>query len=139
MSEEDIEMYKSGFKYNDIDILITTDIEISKKHISNDYLIIENTDMKQLMKDNFLPWLKGQDNVNMDDENILDGLKLYEISYHYDKIGSQYSPTGKEDYFGQFEFCFESGSEYTANLLEVAAMEVWVNDNKIVHVSGYDI
>ena len=57
----------------------------------------------------------------------------------YGRIIARYSPTGEENYFGQFEFSFESGSAYTADMLEAVAMQVYVLDGKIVKVDGYDV
>ena len=39
----------------------------------------------------------------------------------------------------QFEFDFESSGEYTADMLEASAMQVYVKDGEIIKVSGYDI
>ena len=47
--------------------------------------------------------------------------------------------TGEDAYFGQFEFDFESSGEYTADMMEGSAMQVYVKDGLIVKVSGYDI
>ena len=66
-------------------------------------------------------------------------IKLYSISYNYGRIVDEYSPTGKENYFGQFEFSFESSNDYTSDMLEAVAMEVYVLDGKVVKVSGYEI
>lgn len=40
---------------------------------------------------------------------------------------------------GQFEFSFESSNDYTSDMLEAVAMEVYVYDGRIVKVRGYDI
>ena len=47
--------------------------------------------------------------------------------------------TGEDAYFGQFEFDFESSGEYTADMLEASAMQVYIKDGEIIKVSGYDI
>ena len=52
---------------------------------------------------------------------------------------ADYSPTKVEDHFGQFEFCFESCNDYTKDLFEAVAMQVYVLNESVVKVSGYDI
>lgn len=126
-------------KYEGIEIKIESDIEESKKHLNRDFLVLERKGIENIIKKHFLPWLKGENFKNKSNKKIIDGLKLYEITYHYGKIVEQYSPINKEAFFGQFEFCFESSSEYTEEMLDAVAMQVYVYENKIVKVSGYDI
>jgi hypothetical protein len=66
-------------------------------------------------------------------------MKAYEVSYHYGKIVANYSPTNEENYFGQFEFCFESCNDYTKDIFEAVAMQIYVLNGSVVKVSGYDI
>ena len=131
--------YVSDFKYNDLNIKISFNVEESKKHIVDDLNVINNEGVDKIISEKFIPWLKGEQFKDSDDEKIKAGLSLYEVQYHYDKICKEYSPTGKEDYFGQFSFYFESGSEYTDDIFEVVEMEVYVYNNEIVKVIGYDI
>ena len=131
--------YVSDFKYNDLNIKISFNVEESKKHIVDDLNVINNEGIDKIISEKFIPWLKGEQFKDSDDEKIKAGLSLYEVQYHYNKICKEYSPTGKEDYFGQFSFNFESGSEYTDDIFEVVEMEVYVYNNEIVKVIGYDI
>ena len=55
------------------------------------------------------------------------------------KICDEYYPTGKEDYFGEFEFCFENGNDYVDDMLESFTMQVYIHNNNVIKVSGYDI
>ena len=71
-----------------------------------------------------------------DNALIYDGLHLTEILYHYGRIVAKYSPTGRDDHFGQFELMFDSGSAYTEDMLEAVAMQVYVNGGKVVKVGG---
>lgn len=87
----------------------------------------------------FIPWLKGDQYPDKDNALIYDGLHLTEILYHYGRIVAKYSPTGRDDHFGQFEFMFDSGSAYTEDILEAVAMQVYVNGGKVVKVGGYDV
>lgn len=131
---------RSNLKFRDIDVVISDDDIIkSKKHINDDYNVINQEGLDKIILEKFLPWLKGNDYLDRDDKKILEGLKLYEVTYRYSFICAKYSPTNKDDYFGQFEFCFESGSEYTDDILEAVAMQVYIYNGKIVKVSGYDI
>lgn len=135
----DSEEYKSELKYKELNIIIRFDIEESKKHLDNDYSTLINEGIEKLILEEFIPWLKGTEYLDRDNEKILEGLKPYEITYNYHKIIDKYSPTGKDDYFGEFEIYFESGNEYTRDILEAVAMQIYINDNKVVKVSGYDI
>ncbi len=131
---------RSNLKFKDIDVVISDyDITNSKKHINDDYDVIKKEGLDKVILEKFIPWLKGNDYLDRDDKKILEGLKLYEVTYHYSFICAKYSPTNKDDYFGQFEFCFESDSEYTDDILEAVAMQVYIYNNEIVKVSGYDI
>lgn len=126
-------------QYNGITVNVELNVEESKKHLNYDFSVLKNTGIEELIRKQFLPWLKGEDFKSKDDDKILEGLKLYEITYYYGKIIEKYSPINKEAFFGQFEFCFSSSSEYTEDMLEAVAMQVYVHEGKIVKVSGYDI
>lgn len=126
-------------KYRDIDVTITLKEDDSKKHIKEDFEVLEKIGIDNIIKEKFIPWLLGEEFLDRDKDKVFEGLSLYEIDYHYGKIIDKYSPTGEENYFGQFEFCFESGSDYTSDILEAVAMEIYVLDGNVVKVSGYDI
>ena len=126
-------------EFNDLVIRIDFNIEESKEKVESDLNALMNVGVDNLIKNHFMKWLLGEDFKDRDPDKVLEGLKLYEISYHYGKICEQYSPTGKEDMFGQFELCFESGNEYTADILEAVAMQVYLLNGEVVKVSGFDI
>ena len=126
-------------QYNGITVKIENNIEESEKHFNYDFSVLKNKGIEKIIKKEFLPWLKGKEFKYKNDNKILEGLKLYEITYYYGKIVEKYSPINKEAFFGQFEFCFNSSSEYTADMLEAVAMQVYVYEGKVVKVSGYDI
>ncbi len=135
--------FKSTLQYNGVNITINPNIgcglEESKKHLEVDYNVLVRVGIENAILKEFIPWLKGNDYLDRDNQKILEGLKLYELTYDYRRICAKYSPTGKDDYFGHFEFCFESGNDYTKDMLEAVSMEVLIKDGKIVKVSGYDI
>ena len=131
--------FKTELRFNDISIKIIFDIEESKKHIQNDYYVINNEGLDKIILEKFIPWLKGKDYLDRDNQKILEGLQLYEITYHYKKICDEYYPTGKEDYFGEFEFCFENGNDYVDDMLESFTMQVYIHNNNVIKVSVYDI
>ncbi len=126
-------------KYNDIEVKISANIEESKKHIEEDFQTIMKKGIDNIIKENFIPWITATDYKDRDKNKIFEGLKLYGIDYYYGKIVDKYSPTGETNYFGQFNFNFESGSEYTDDIFEAVCMEIIVLDGKIVQVNGFDI
>lgn len=126
-------------QYHGITVKVETNVEESKKHLNHDFSVLKNRGIEKIIKKQFLPWLKGEGFKGKNDNKILEGLELYEINYYYGKIIEKYSPINKEAFFGQFEFCFNSSSEYTEDMLEAVAMQVYVYEGKIVKVSGYDI
>lgn len=131
--------YFTGVKYKDVEIVIDDDTEDIKKHFHEDYDIILQEGIDRIIKERFIPWLKGEDFNDKDDAKILEGLKVYHVTYRYNRIIAKYSPIGKEGYFGVFEFHFESSNDYVSDILQAVAMEICIYDDKIVKVDGYDI
>ncbi len=131
--------YTSDIQYNGVNIIITFDILEGKKHLYEDYKVLEKEGIDNIIKNRFISWIKADYFTDRDDDKIFDGLKVSAISYNYGRIVAEHSPTGKDDYFGQFQFDFESSTEYTSDMLEAVAMEVYVINGEIVKVSGYDI
>jgi hypothetical protein len=129
----------SGLKYRDIPIIITFDLEQSKAHIEEDYAVLNKEGIDQIILKRFVPWLKGDQYAERDDQKVFESISVYAAEYHFGRIIAKYSPTGEDAYFGQFEFDFESSGEYTADMMEGSAMQVYVKDGMIVKVSGYDI
>ena len=129
----------SGLKYRDISITITFDPEQSKAHIEEDYTVLNKEGIDQIVLKIFVPWLKGDQYADRDDQKVFESISAYAAKYHFGRIIAKYSPTGEDAYFGQFEFDFESSGEYTADMLEASAMQVYVKDGEIIKVSGYDI
>lgn len=130
--------FVSDLKYNNVNIVIEFDIEESKDHILEDYKVLEKDGIEKIIKNQFIPWIKGDDYKDRDDDKIYEGLNIYYISYEYSKIIDKYSPTGEENYFGKFLFGFESTSDYTSDILESVEMEVYVLNGRIVKVCGFD-
>ena len=136
---EQFDIPKTNLKYNDIDILIGANKNESLKHIEKDYEVLKNEGIEKLIKSRFIPWLKGDEFKNLDDDKIYNGLKLTNISYSYLKIIEKYSPTKKDDFFGEFELDFVSSNEYTENLLQASAFVILINNGKIYYGRNYDI
>lgn len=134
-----IDIPKTNLKYNNIEIIISSNPEASLKHIKEDYEVLIKEGIEKFIKDNFITWLKGENFKDLDNDKIYDGLKLTNVSYSYDFICDKYSPTNKDDYFGKFEFSFESGNEYTKKLLQASEFELLINNGKIYYGSNYDI
>lgn len=130
---------KSNLKYNDIEISIGSNSEESLEHIQKDYEALRNEGIEKLIKEHFIPWLKGEKFKDLDDDKIYDGLKITNITYHYQRIIGKYSPTNEDDFFGEFDFDFESSNDYTRDLLQASALVVLVNDEKVYYDRCYDI
>lgn len=130
---------KTNLKYNGIEIMIGSNKEESLKHIEEDFEVIKNTGIENMIKTNFIPWLKGDNFKDLNDEEIYNGLRLTDISYSYHRFVAKYSPTEQDDYFGEFEFDFESGNDYTENLLQASAFVVLVNKGKVYFGNNFDI
>ena len=129
----------SGLKYRDIPVIITFDPEQSKTHIEEDYAVLNKKGIDQIILEKFVPWLKGDQYADRDDQKVFESISVYAAEYHFGRIIAKHSPTGDDAYFGQFEFDFESSGDYTADMMEACAMQVYVKDGAIVKVSGYDI
>lgn len=134
-----INIPKTNLKYNDIEIMISSNGEESLKHIKEDYEILMKEGIEKFIKVNFITWLKGNDFKDLDDDKIYDGLKLTDVSYSYKFICDKYSPTNKDDHFGEFKFSFESSNNYTENLLQASEFELLINNGKIYYSGNYDI
>ncbi len=113
--------------------------EESQKHIEHDFAVLVRENIDKIIKERFISWIKGEDFSDRDDDLIFEGLNVYYICYDYGRIVEEYSPTGKEDFFGHFEFEMESSNDYTSDMLEAVSMEVYVLGDDIVEVSGYDV
>jgi hypothetical protein len=125
--------------YQGIPVNIEFDPEESERHIRDDFEVLKQYGIERIIREFFIPWLKGSQFQDLDDERIRKGLRLYDISYHYGRIIARYSPTGRENHFGQFELSFDSCDDYTSGLLEACALQVYILDGEIVKTAGYDI
>lgn len=131
--------FLSDISYEGVQIEISFNIEESKEHLDEDYRVIEQEGIESIIRERFIPWLKGEQFADRDDDLLFKGMKLYYITYSYGRIIAKYSPTGEDAFFGQFEFSFESASEYTEDVFESVAMQIYVYNGKLVKVSGYDV
>ena len=131
--------FLSDISYEGVQIEISFNIEESKEHLDEDYRVIEQEGIESIIRERFIPWLKGEQFADRDDNLLFEGMKLYYITYSYGRIIAKYSPTGEDAFFGQFEFSFESASEYTEDVFESVAMQIYVYNGKLVKVSGYDV
>ena len=129
---------KTNLKYKNIEIKIGSNSEESLKHINEDFETLRKEGIEKFVKTNFISWLKGNDFKNLDDEKIYKGLKIASISYSYKFICEKYSPTKKDDYFGEFEFEFVSNNKYTENLLQASMLVLLTNDGKVYYDNSFD-
>lgn len=125
--------------YNGIPVEISLHVAQSGAHLAEDFAVLQQEGIEHIIRSRFIPWLKTDVWKDRDDDLIYQGLKLYAIDYCYSKIVSRYSPTGTDELIGQFEFCFESGNEYTADMMESVAMQVYVWKGKVLKVDGFEV
>ena len=130
---------RTNLKWNDVDIVISFNREESLKYIKEDFEVLQSEGIEELIKNNFIPWLKGDGFKDLDDEKIFDSLKVSNITYHYQGIISKYSPTKEDGFFGQFTFEFTRDNDYTEALFDAVAFVVLVGDGKIYMGKHYDI
>lgn len=140
-NKENDNIGKTDLYYNDINIQIAINKNYfdSKKHIYDDYKKLENIGIDTIIKDRFISWLKSEKFKDIDNDKFLNGLKIISIYYDYYKINDTLSPTKKTDFFGVFVFKFVSISDYTKDMLESVCMSIFINNDNIVEVTGYDI
>lgn len=129
----------TGLYFKGVEVIISSNTLDSLKHVQEDFKVLENENYELLLKEKYLPWLKGNDFKEYDDDKIISGLEIKEVEYCYNSINEKYSPTGIADYFGEFVIYFSSCSDYTKDMLEYVAMKVYINNEKIVKISGYDV
>ena len=127
------------FSYKGVPVEISFEPEESRRHLAEDFAVLEKEGIDQIIRERFLPWFKGEEFKDREDEKIFEALRVYEILYSYGRIVAGYSPTGQDAYFGQFEFSFESSGDYTVDMLEATAMQVYVFEGAVVKVDGYEI
>ena len=127
------------YEYNGIEININFEKEESEKHIENDFQVLVNTGIDNIIKEKFIPWLLGEDFIDKDKEKVFEGIKVYDITYQYGRVIAKYSPTGEDNFFGQFELSFEAGNDYTTDMLEAVACGILVKDGKVYKGMNYDI
>ena len=133
------QIYISQVEYNGIPVEIEFNIDESKEHLSEDYAVLQKEGIDNIIRNRFIPWFKTDKFKDRDDNLIYEGLKVYSIVYCYCMIDAKYSPSKTEEKAGQFTFFFESGNEYTSDMLESTAMEIYVLNGKIVKVDGYEV
>lgn len=104
------------------------------KYLDKDFPIMKSN-VNKLIDNELIPWIKPTKELTFD--KIKNDLKLYCISYSYNHIIAKYSPTQKDDYFGEFDFSFESKEGYS--YIQAVEMKVYIKNNEILKVSCYDI
>ena len=105
----------------------------------NNFETLKKEGIDNIIKERFIPWLKTDEFRDRDGELIFKGLKLYSIVYCYAMIDARYSHSNQQEMAGQFDFFFESGNEYTSDMMESVAMQIYVLHGHIVKVDGYEV
>lgn len=133
------QIYTSQIEYDGIPIEIEFNIDESKEHLSEDYAVLQREGIDNIIKKRFIPWFKTEKFIDRDNDLIYEGMKIYGIVYCYGMVDAKYSPSKIQEKAGQFEFLFESGNEYTSDMLESTAMEIYVLNGEIVKIDGYEV
>ena len=76
----------SGIIYRDNEIIISFNAEESREHIRDDFGVLMNEGIEKIIKERFIPWLKGDQFPDKDDALVYDGLHLTGILYHHGRI-----------------------------------------------------
>lgn len=133
------ETFTSQIEYEGVAIEIEFNIKESKEHLLEDFAVLQKEGIENIIKSRFIPWFKADEFKDRNDDLIFEGLKIYGIEYYYAMIAARYSPTQKDEKVGQFDFLFESGNEYTADMMESTAMQIYVLNGQILMVNGYEV
>lgn len=128
----------SVYEYDGVAVEVEEDEE-SLKYVDEDFACLQKEGIEKIIRERFIPWFKGEQFEDRDDQKIFEGLRVFSITYHYSRIIAKYSPTKKDGFFGQFEFDFESANDYTADMLEATAFEVYVKNGEVVGTDGFEI
>ena len=131
--------YTTALRYRDVPVVISLDQEQSKPHVEEDFAVLTGAGIETLVREKLIPWIKGEQFPDREDEKIYTGLRLYEIDYSYSRIVARYSPTGEDGLFGEFSLNYESAGDYTADMLEAVEMRVLVANGKIAGVRCFDV
>ena len=137
--EEYSETVIDDLVYNGVNVVVTFRKEESFKHIYDDFKVLQEHGIERLIKDEFIPWLVSAEFKDRDKDTIFEGLKISHITYTYGMICEKYSPTGADNYFGQFELDLESCSDYTEDMLQQSAIAVYIMDGKVVGTKKWDV
>lgn len=129
---------ETDHKYNGIAVEVE-ETEESLSHIDEDFAALVKAGIDNVILEKFIPWLKSEEFADRDDKLVFEGLSVCSVTYYYSRVVADYSPTGEDGYFGQFEFDFVSSSDYTEDMLECVAMEVYVHNGEVIHVSGFEV
>lgn len=126
-------------EYNGVHVVVTFRKDESLKHVYDDFRVLEEHGIERIIREEFIPWLVSAEFKDRDRDKICEGLKISHITYTYGMICGKYSPTGADNYFGQFELDLNSCSDYTEDMLQQSAIEIYILDGKIVGTRKWDV
>ena len=139
----DIEEYSKtvidDLEYNGVHVVVTFRKDESLKHLYDDFKTLEEHGIERIIRDEFIPWLVNTEFQDKDKEKVFEGLKVVFVAYTYGMICEKYSPTGADDYFGQFELHLNSCNDYTEDMLQQSAIEIYILDGKIAGTRKWDV
>ena len=137
--EEYSETIIDDLEYNGVHVAVTFRKDESLKHLYDDFKALKEHGIERIIREEFIPWLVSAEFKDRDRDKIYEGLKISHITYTYGMICAKYSPTGADNYFGQFEFDLNSCSDYTEDMLQQSAIEVFILDGKVAGTRKWDV
>ena len=121
-------------------------VKVAVRDSSEDKLDQLEKDFKVLKKEyksyidsKFIPWLKGSKYKDISDKELKNSIKLESIDYGYTHTIAKYSPTGKDDYFGEFELMYRPTNNAGKEVFDVASITLYIKGNKVVKATCTDV
>ena len=116
----------TNYSYGEIPVEVEYNIDASMERLPYDFETLKKEGIDNIIKERFIPWLKT--------DEFRDS-----IVYCYAMIDARYSHSNQQEMAGQFDFFFESGNEYTSDMMKSVAMQIYVLHGHIVKVDGYEV
>lgn len=74
--------------------------EESLRHVDEYFACLQKEGIEKIIRERFIPWFKGEQFEDRDDQKIFEGLRVFSITYHYLRIIAKYSPTKEDGFLG---------------------------------------
>ncbi len=126
-NDENNNLNRTNLFYKNIEVIISKNILESKKHVYDDYKLINDKEIEKIIRERLIPWLKEGVDEDYNDDMIFNGLKVYAVAYKY------------FDDYSKFVFSFEGNTDYVNNLLQAVDMEIIIKNGEISKINCYDV